>query len=93
MSEAPLSAMLWKIEMLEIKEKIYASNQTKIRICRLVEIEEIENPLLVLYVGAGGLLINLLGLFIFHGHTHGHSHDHNDREIEYEELDVENRRK
>ena len=45
---------------------------------RLVEIEKIENPLLVLYVGSAGLLINLIGLVIFHEHSHGHHHIRDD---------------
>ncbi|TRY56226.1 hypothetical protein DNTS_028548 [Danionella cerebrum] len=39
---------------------------------------EIENPRVVIWVGAAGLLVNVLGLFLFHGHAgfggHGHSH-------------------
>ncbi|XP_029903181.1 zinc transporter 1a isoform X2 [Myripristis murdjan] len=37
----------------------------------------IESPQIVIGVGAAGLLVNLLGLCLFHGHTdsgHGHSH-------------------
>ena len=41
---------------------------------RLVEVEEINDPWLVLIVGAAGLFINVIGLFMFHGHGHGHSH-------------------
>ncbi|XP_064600579.1 proton-coupled zinc antiporter SLC30A1-like [Liolophura sinensis] len=46
---------------------------------RLVEPEKIEDPKLLLIVGAVGLLVNVLGLFLFgsHGHSHGggaHSH-------------------
>ena len=41
---------------------------------RLVEVEEIHNPWLVLIVGGAGLLVNVIGLFMFHGHGHGHSH-------------------
>ena len=41
---------------------------------RLIEIEEITKPLLVLIVGGAGLFINLVGLLMFHGHGHGHSH-------------------
>lgn len=48
---------------------------------RMVEIEEIENPWLVLIVGAVGLAVNLLGLGLLHGHGHshgggGHGHGH-----------------
>lgn len=39
---------------------------------------EIENPSVVIWVGVAGLLVNVLGLFLFHGHAgfggHGHSH-------------------
>lgn len=41
---------------------------------RLVKVEEIENPKLLLTVGALGLLVNIIGLLLFHGHMHGHSH-------------------
>lgn len=41
---------------------------------RLVETESIHNPVLVLIVGALGLLINVVGLVLFHQHGHGHSH-------------------
>ncbi|CAL8095241.1 unnamed protein product [Orchesella dallaii] len=43
---------------------------------RFVEPKKIEKPDLVLYVGGFGLLVNLIGLGMFHnhGHTHGHSH-------------------
>lgn len=50
---------------------------------RLVEIEEIRDPKLLLIVGSLGLLVNLIGLCLFHdhGHSHGggggsHSHGH-----------------
>ncbi len=39
---------------------------------------EIESPRVVIWVGVAGLLVNVLGLFLFHGHAgfggHGHSH-------------------
>uniref|UniRef100_A0A8P4KKM3 Solute carrier family 30 member 1 n=1 Tax=Dicentrarchus labrax TaxID=13489 RepID=A0A8P4KKM3_DICLA len=44
---------------------------------RFTEPHEIESPQVVAGVGAAGLLINLLGLCLFHGHAgggHGHSH-------------------
>ena len=41
---------------------------------RLVILEEIENPMLVLWVGAIGLVVNLFGMFLFHQTGHGHSH-------------------
>ncbi|KAF7230725.1 zinc transporter 1a [Nothobranchius furzeri] len=44
---------------------------------RFTEPHEIERPVVVAGVGAAGLLVNLLGLCLFHGHAgggHGHSH-------------------
>lgn len=44
---------------------------------RFTEPHEIESPEVVIGVGAAGLLVNLLGLCLFHGHAgggHGHSH-------------------
>uniref|UniRef100_A0A8C8S9E9 Solute carrier family 30 member 1 n=1 Tax=Pelusios castaneus TaxID=367368 RepID=A0A8C8S9E9_9SAUR len=52
---------------------------------RFTEPHEIQQPLVVIGVGAAGLLVNLLGLCLFHqhgggghGHSHGggHSHSH-----------------
>jgi zinc transporter 1 len=46
---------------------------------RIIMIEEIDNPVLVLTVGGIGLFVNLIGLFLFHqhGHSHGgHGHSH-----------------
>ena len=47
---------------------------------RLYEPEQIYDPQLILIVGALGLVVNLLGLFLFHehggnGHVHGHTQD------------------
>lgn len=43
---------------------------------RFVEAKKIEKPRLMIFIGAGGLLINVIGLLLFcgHGHHHGHSH-------------------
>ncbi|TRY86327.1 hypothetical protein DNTS_016131 [Danionella cerebrum] len=45
---------------------------------RFTEPHEIEQPTVVIAVGVMGLLVNLLGLCLFHGHAggggHGHSH-------------------
>lgn len=41
---------------------------------RIAEPEVINNPILVLIVGVAGLLVNVLGLILFHRHGHGHSH-------------------
>lgn len=45
---------------------------------RLVEIEKIHDPKLLLIVGSMGLLVNLIGLCLFHdhGHSHGGGHGH-----------------
>ena len=54
---------------------------------RLVLVEPIENPMLVFWVGAAGLVVNIFGMFLFyqtgHGHSHGgvsHSHSHGEKE-------------
>ncbi|XP_065058823.1 calcium/manganese antiporter SLC30A10-like [Rhopilema esculentum] len=55
---------------------------------RIVTPEGIDQPLLVLAIGAAGLLINVLGIFIFqghmgHGHSHGgHGHSHDQMKID-----------
>ncbi|XP_069992674.1 uncharacterized protein ZnT63C isoform X2 [Penaeus vannamei] len=41
---------------------------------RLYETEELHNPQLILVVGVIGLVVNLIGLGLFHEHGHGHSH-------------------
>jgi len=43
---------------------------------RFYEPEEIHNPQLILWVGTMGLIVNLVGLCLFHEHgsSHGHSH-------------------
>ena len=46
---------------------------------RMVIPEEVENAMLVLIVGSVGLVVNIIGLFLFHqhGHSHGgHGHSH-----------------
>ncbi|XP_060066759.1 proton-coupled zinc antiporter SLC30A1-like [Ylistrum balloti] len=50
---------------------------------RLVDVEKIDDPKLMLIVGGVGLLVNLIGLVLFHdhGHSHGggggrHGHSH-----------------
>ena len=44
---------------------------------RMVVPETIQDPKLVLFVGAVGLIVNIIGLFIFHEHGHSHSgHSH-----------------
>jgi len=41
---------------------------------RLSHFDKIEHCDWMLYVGIAGLVINLLGLLLFHQHSHGHSH-------------------
>uniref|UniRef100_A0A3Q3GA51 Solute carrier family 30 member 1a n=1 Tax=Labrus bergylta TaxID=56723 RepID=A0A3Q3GA51_9LABR len=52
---------------------------------RFTEPHEIESPLVVAGVGAAGLLVNLLGLCLFHGHagggSHGHSHGSKNKRV------------
>lgn len=43
-------------------------------ITRIVEPENIKEPRNVLIVGVIGLVINIIGMCLFHGHAHGHSH-------------------
>jgi len=47
---------------------------------RFVDAVELKKPILILTVGAAGLLVNILGMFLFHGHAHshgcGHGHAH-----------------
>jgi len=50
---------------------------------RFIEPPEIGEPMLIIIVGSGGLLVNVIGLFMFashssltHGHSHGHGHGH-----------------
>lgn len=41
---------------------------------RFYEYDEIHKPVLLLYIGCIGLLVNIIGLFLFHHHGSGHSH-------------------
>ena len=41
---------------------------------RMVIPEAVDNAELVLIVGSVGLVVNIIGLFLFHQHGHGHSH-------------------
>lgn len=43
---------------------------------RFTEPHEIQQPLVVIGVGVAGLLVNLLGLCLFHQHGAGHGHSH-----------------
>jgi zinc transporter 1 len=51
---------------------------------RFFKPESIENPQTVLIVAVIGLIVNILGMFLFHdhghGHGHGHSHDHGEED-------------
>ncbi|XP_075209727.1 zinc transporter 1 [Chanos chanos] len=57
---------------------------------------EIENSQVVIWVGLAGLLVNLLGLLMFHGHAgHGHSHSGHSHKINnrsYEKSDRTSRK-
>jgi zinc transporter 1 len=61
---------------------------------RFIKPEPLGNPILVLCVGGGGLLVNIIGLIMFCGHAHiGHGHDrgdHSDSEEKKEENSEEN---
>jgi zinc transporter 1 len=54
--------------------------------------DDLENNIvLVLIVACGGLLVNIIGIGLFHNeHTHSHSHAHGDPEEESEETQVRN---
>ena len=57
---------------------------------RMVVPEDVENPILVLIVGSLGLLVNVIGLFLFHqhGHSHGgHAHSHSSKMLDVESGD------
>ncbi|XP_025410928.1 zinc transporter 1 isoform X2 [Sipha flava] len=43
---------------------------------RFIEVELIHNPELIIVVGVLGLIVNILGLFLFHAHGIGHGHSH-----------------
>jgi len=45
---------------------------------RLTHTVHIERADTMLYVGIAGLVINVLGLLLFHDHGHGHGHSHGD---------------
>ncbi|KAK3562539.1 hypothetical protein QTP86_001715 [Hemibagrus guttatus] len=54
---------------------------------RYTEPHEIENPRVVVWVGVAGLLVNVLGLLLFHGYAgHGHSHSTSDKRYEKSET-------
>ncbi|XP_062863700.1 proton-coupled zinc antiporter SLC30A1 [Trichomycterus rosablanca] len=56
---------------------------------RYTDPREIENPRVVVWVGLGGLAVNVLGLLLFRGyagHGHGHSHGTNHRTCEKPET-------
>jgi zinc transporter 1 len=41
---------------------------------RFVDIVEISNPLLIVYIGFGGIIINIIGLVMFSGNATLHGH-------------------
>jgi solute carrier family 30 (zinc transporter), member 1 len=46
---------------------------------------EIEKPWLVFYVACAGIVVNICGMFLFHGHSHAHGH--NPTHIEEDEVE------
>ncbi|CAD5214590.1 unnamed protein product [Bursaphelenchus okinawaensis] len=52
---------------------------------RLVEPHALKEPMNVLIVGILGLIVNIIGMFLFHGHSHGHSHG---GQVEMEEENI-----
>lgn len=48
---------------------------------RFIEVEHIHEPMLLLCVGALGLVVNLLGLCLLHKHGGGHAHVHHHRPL------------
>ncbi|XP_017331101.1 proton-coupled zinc antiporter SLC30A1 [Ictalurus punctatus] len=54
---------------------------------RYTEPHEIEKPTVVVWVGVAGLVVNVLGLLLFHGYAgHGHSHSTSNRRYEKSET-------
>ena len=66
---------------------------------RFIEVPKIENPMLMVVIGVLGLLINVVGLVLFHGDAHighdhgGHSHNHNDHNNEEKTQKKKNKKK
>ncbi|KAG1676667.1 Zinc/cadmium resistance protein [Nymphon striatum] len=54
---------------------------------RFYEVEPINNPVLILIVGTLGLLVNVIGLFLFHEHGSSHGHSHGARHRNLPTLD------
>lgn len=56
---------------------------------RFTEPHEIENPQVVMWVGVAGLVVNVLGLLMFHGYAaHGHGHSHGTSNRRYEKSET-----
>lgn len=57
---------------------------------RFYKPEEIDEPYLILYVGISGLVVNVIGLFLFreHGHSHTRGHHHSLPTVEEVVLEV-----
>ena len=53
---------------------------------RLTHSHQIERVDMLLYVGIGGFVVNVVGLFLFHPHRHGHAHSHGDHGHEAEDT-------
>ncbi|KAG0438336.1 hypothetical protein HPB47_017056, partial [Ixodes persulcatus] len=56
---------------------------------RFYKPEVIDEPKLILYVGVAGLLVNLIGLFLFREHGHSHSRGHHHSLPTVEETDTQ----
>ncbi|KAJ6218674.1 hypothetical protein RDWZM_004486 [Blomia tropicalis] len=53
---------------------------------RFVDPEKLHNPLLVLVVGVIGLIVNIIGLFLFHDHGHSHASSGSHMHVPQEEV-------
>ncbi|VDD93209.1 unnamed protein product [Enterobius vermicularis] len=68
-----LGALVNGVFLLALCFSIFIESMT-----RLIEPDYIRNPAQVLVVGVIGLIINLIGMFMFHSHGHGHNHGNRD---------------
>lgn len=57
---------------------------------RLINPEEIMEPILLIIVGSIGLLVNVIGLVLFSGHAHGHSHGGHSHRDPHKEGELKN---
>jgi len=68
-----LGALCNSIFLVAIVLTIFADS-----IIKLIYPERIQEPMIIVWVGLGGLGLNILAMLAFggHGHSHGHSHSH-----------------